>query len=181
MIQTFEIQLWPMTKAGISFMICKSIHRHRNSKKWGSKNYYSFLSSIQKDSNTVNTFRLTKQSVPSFIWVSWNDLWAVSVAWGRNIVNRLIQGLIPLTLFNSMSQNIKLYRYWASPDFFLFPKIKLEMKGRFFQDVNTIWAMVTTYLTEIPIYEYLHIQLTITVSAYSRLYNSWVELYWSSV
>ncbi len=44
----------------------------------------------------------------------------------------------------------------APPDFFLFPKVKLELKGTFFQYVNVIQATVTRHLKVIPIDEYAH-------------------------
>ncbi len=43
----------------------------------------------------------------------------------------------------------------APPDFFLFLKVKLEMKGTFFQDVKVILATVTKHLKAIPIDEYV--------------------------
>ncbi len=39
----------------------------------------------------------------------------------------------------------------APSDFFLFPKVKLEMKRTFFQDVHAIQAMVRRHLKAIPI------------------------------
>ncbi len=44
----------------------------------------------------------------------------------------------------------------APSDFFRFPIVKLEMKGTFFQDVNTIQAIVTRHLKAIPVDEYAH-------------------------
>ncbi len=56
----------------------------------------------------------------------------------------------------------------SPPDFFLFPKVKLEMKGTFFQDVNVIHAMVTRHLKAIPIeYSYrVHAQLRMILSPF---------------
>ncbi len=95
------------------------------------------LSLTQKGSHTMNMFHLARLSMLHFIWVSWNNLWSISVAWGRNTVNpgagvccTTTQSRIPHTLFGSISQKIKLpyliihhtRRIWHQLTFFYFQK-----------------------------------------------------------
>ncbi len=111
------------------------------------KRFKDGRSSIEDDetckdngSYTLNMFHLTRQSTLHFIWVSWNNLWPVSVAWSWNTKNpgavtlarsnnakphtaHIIQQYLTknqITVLNHLSYSPDL----APPDFFLFPKVK---------------------------------------------------------
>lgn len=100
---------------------------------------------IQKDSYTMNKFRMVKQSMMYFILMYWNGLLPVYVQWSQSTRNLGVGVCYTImgsyrSYYSTVFGKISNYIYFNHPpnstdlvpaDFFPFSKVKLHMKGTF--------------------------------------------------
>ena len=125
----------------------------------------SLHSSIEKELSTGNSFQLTKQLLVHIISKFWSVWWPESIVFDPNIV--IQRSGLCCTIVHQVHTSLIVRQFLARNQVYvlnhplystdlapyvlsLFPKLKLKLKGCFFNDISTIKTITTQALEAIP-------------------------------